>query len=197
MADGRCLPRVPFEKWAVDGGLENGDQEWENWRYLRVWAQKLLDDCLGSCDPMAVRCHVALTCAGLEYTLNTALGDYAFGGTSVNASLGLVLPEGGIWNIGFNMSVDTASGTHMGQGLFRVTNAGPHDYDYGIAVGNEDDTAFNHVSASGATDHMVPDSATVQVVQEGSSSFQFLTLGSGVLYAHRIECTSNLVTAYP
>lgn len=48
MPDPRCLPRIPFEKWAVDAGLENGHQDWENWRYLRVWAQQLLSNCLGS-----------------------------------------------------------------------------------------------------------------------------------------------------
>lgn len=48
MADPRCLPRIPWEKWAVDGGLPNGEQDWENWRYLRVWAQQLLDNCMAS-----------------------------------------------------------------------------------------------------------------------------------------------------
>lgn len=50
MADPRCLPRIPWEKWAVDAGLENGEQDWENWRYLRVWAQQLLDGCISSVD---------------------------------------------------------------------------------------------------------------------------------------------------
>lgn len=47
MAESKCLPRVPYEKWALDNGVPGGEKDWANWKYLRVWAQRLLDDCMG------------------------------------------------------------------------------------------------------------------------------------------------------
>ena len=196
MANPKCLPRLPWPKWAEDAKLPQGFKSTDNWHAFERWAQLLLDECItGSCDPMAVRAHVVLGCGGIEYLLST--GDYEMGGATVGVD-GLHLPAAGVWHCGFNMAGDVNTGSHVGQGILTVTNSDTCDYDYGIAVGNEDDTVATHVAGSGAVDHMVPPSftAVVSVSGTGSSDGIFPSGVVGVVYAHRIECTDVLAETY-
>lgn len=150
----------------------------------------------GSCEPMAGRCHATLDCSGYSYFPGT--GDYLIGGTTIGATTGLFLPDSGVWHVGFNIHTPVSTGFHMGQGRFTVANSGSGTADYAIVVSHEDDTAFSWVTGSGAVDHAVPFGETGLVTVAayggtGASGLTFLDGIVGLLYAHRIECTADLV----
>lgn len=147
----------------------------------------------GSCEPMAVRCHVSLGCGGYEYFPDT--GDYEIGGATIEIG-GLSLPAPGVWHIGFNMHGTASTGSSMGQGLLRVSDLSC-TYEYGITSSFMDPGDFSWITANGAVDHAVPPNTFGAVLTVdawgGTTSLVFMSGFVGVLYAHRIECTADLL----
>lgn len=44
MANQKCLPNIPWPRWALEAGLSGGEKDHENWRYLEKWAQRIFDE---------------------------------------------------------------------------------------------------------------------------------------------------------
>lgn len=48
MANPKCLPRLPWPKWAEESGLPGGFKSTDNWHAFETWAQNLIDNCMPS-----------------------------------------------------------------------------------------------------------------------------------------------------